>query len=61
MYSDCYSLLSMQMEILGFETAKQLVAMNATVVLACRSQDRADAAKKAIVDATLCAPSKVCN
>ncbi len=37
---------------IGFEVAKSLLKMNARVVLACRSVDRANEAKKALIKAT---------
>jgi NAD(P)-dependent dehydrogenase (short-subunit alcohol dehydrogenase family) len=43
---------------IGYETAKQLVLMNATVVLACRSVDKANEAKDAISRETRCSPTK---
>ncbi|RYG96856.1 SDR family NAD(P)-dependent oxidoreductase [archaeon] len=44
---------------IGYETAKHLVRMNGTVVMACRSADRAQEAKDKIIHETKCAPSKV--
>lgn len=44
---------------LGFETAKQIASMGGTVILACRSVDKAKAAKELILGATNCAISKV--
>lgn len=39
---------------LGFETAKQIVAMGGTVILACRSKEKASAAKAQIMHFTNC-------
>lgn len=44
---------------IGLETCKQLVRMGATVVMACRSAERAKEARQAIVSQISCAPSKV--
>lgn len=44
---------------LGFETAKHIVAMGGTVILACRSPDKGKAAKDLILSSTKCAPTKV--
>jgi short chain dehydrogenase len=44
---------------IGFETAKALVAMNATVILACRSLEKADSAKGLILSELKVSPSKV--
>lgn len=44
---------------IGFETAKALVKMNATVIMACRSIDKANDARQSILTATNCAPTKV--
>lgn len=44
---------------LGFETAKHIVAMGGTAILACRSVDKAKAAKEQIISSTQCSPSKV--
>lgn len=44
---------------IGFETAKELVIMGATVILACRSLDRANVARQSILSTFECAPSKV--
>ena len=43
----------------GYETVKALVKMNATAVMACRSLDKATAAKQAIVKETGVSESKV--
>jgi NAD(P)-dependent dehydrogenase (short-subunit alcohol dehydrogenase family) len=44
---------------IGFETAKSLVEMGATVILACRSLDRANDARTKVLEMTKAAPSKV--
>lgn len=44
---------------LGFETAKHIVSMGGTVILACRSAEKAKLAKDSILLTTKCAPSKV--
>lgn len=44
---------------LGYETALQIVTMGGTVILACRSVDKAKAAQKRIVQITKCSPTKV--
>jgi len=44
---------------LGYETAKEIARMGGTVVMACRSVDKAEAAKQLILADTKCAPSKV--
>ena len=44
---------------LGYETALRIVSMGGTVVLACRSMDRAKEAKEKILSFTKCAPTKV--
>lgn len=44
---------------LGFETAKQIVSMGGTVVLACRSVEKAKAAQESIISITRCSPTKV--
>lgn len=44
---------------IGYETTIALADMGATVILACRSIEKANAAKDAIVKATRCAPSKL--
>jgi NAD(P)-dependent dehydrogenase (short-subunit alcohol dehydrogenase family) len=43
---------------IGFETAKALIQQGATVVLACRSQDRANEARSRMLELTKAAPSK---
>lgn len=43
----------------GFETAKQLVKMNATVIMACRSVEKANKAKESIIDEVKCTTTKV--
>jgi len=43
----------------GFETAKEFVRMGATVVMACRSIEKAKEAKDRICKATKCNQSKV--
>lgn len=43
---------------IGFETAKALIQQGATVVLACRSQDRANEARTRMLELTKAAPSK---
>jgi hypothetical protein len=45
---------------IGFETAKAIVAMNGVVIMACRSTDKANEARNAILAEVKCAPSKVC-
>ena len=44
---------------IGFETAKALAAMNATVILACRSKEKANGARDQILSQTKCPASKV--
>ena len=44
---------------LGYETALRIVSMGGTVILACRSMDRAKEAKDKILAFTKCAPTKV--
>jgi retinol dehydrogenase-12 len=44
---------------LGFETAKQIVIQGGTVVMACRSVDKAKIAREKIISITKCAPTKV--
>lgn len=44
---------------IGFETAKELVRMGATVIMACRDTNRANKARDDIIALTKCAPSKV--
>ena len=44
---------------LGFETAKQIVIMGGTVVLACRSVEKAKAAQESIISISRCSPTKV--
>ena len=44
---------------LGFETAKHIVLMGGTVILACRSVDKAAIARDSILHSTKCAPTKV--
>eukprot|EP01031_Cornospumella_fuschlensis_P042967 gene42967-52511_t len=44
---------------IGYETAKHLVRMNGTVIMACRSADRAQEAKDKIIREIQCAPSKI--
>jgi sulfur transfer complex TusBCD TusB component (DsrH family) len=44
---------------LGFETAKHIVLMGGTVILACRSVVKAALAKDSILHTTKCAPTKV--
>ena len=44
---------------IGFQTAKALAKMSATVILACRSREKAISAKNQIVQETNCAPSKI--
>lgn len=43
---------------IGFETAKALIKQGATVILACRSLDRANDARTKLLEATKVAPSK---
>jgi NAD(P)-dependent dehydrogenase (short-subunit alcohol dehydrogenase family) len=43
----------------GFETALALVSMGATVVMACRSEERAQRARQDIIDKTGCSPTKL--
>jgi NAD(P)-dependent dehydrogenase (short-subunit alcohol dehydrogenase family) len=43
---------------IGFETAKALINMNATVIMACRSLERAGEAKTRILRETNCSPTK---
>ena len=44
---------------LGFETAKQIASMGGTIILACRSVEKAKAAKEIILAATTCSVTKV--
>ena len=44
---------------IGFETAKQLVEMGATVILACRTPDKAREAKDLILSQTKCPVTRV--
>lgn len=44
---------------LGYETAKQIVKMGGTVILACRSIDKAKQAKDYILEYTKCSTTKV--
>jgi NAD(P)-dependent dehydrogenase (short-subunit alcohol dehydrogenase family) len=44
---------------LGYETAVALVHMGGTVVMACRSIEKANAARMDILKRTACPPSKV--
>lgn len=44
---------------LGFETAKHIVSMGGTVILACRSVEKATLAKSSILQTTKCDVSKV--
>ncbi len=44
---------------IGYETAKALVEMGGTVIMACRSVDKANEAREAILAAVKCSPSKV--
>ena len=44
---------------IGYETARSIVAMGGTVVLACRSVDRAKEAKERILSSTRCSSTKV--
>lgn len=44
---------------IGFSTAQELARMGATVVLACRSKDKAMAARAAIIDETKCSEGQV--
>lgn len=44
---------------IGYETAKSLLKLNGTVVLACRSKDRAQEARSKLLKETSVAPSKV--
>ena len=43
----------------GYETAKAIINMQGTVVMACRSPDRASAAKVKLIQETGCADAKV--
>ena len=43
----------------GFETAKELARMGGTVILACRSSEKAESARQRIIKYCNCAPSKV--
>lgn len=43
----------------GYETAKSLLYMNAVVILACRSIDKANDAKKRLLEGVGCSPTKV--
>jgi 3-oxoacyl-ACP reductase-like protein len=44
---------------IGYETARALVEMGATVIMACRSVDKANEARTSILAKVKCAPSKV--
>lgn len=44
---------------IGFETAKALIKMNSTVIMACRSTEKANQAKTSIINDLKCAPSKL--
>jgi NAD(P)-dependent dehydrogenase (short-subunit alcohol dehydrogenase family) len=44
---------------IGYETVKALLDMNATVIMACRSAEKAKEAKKSLEQETRCSPSKV--
>lgn len=44
---------------IGFQAVAQLVSMNATVIMACRSISKANAARDQILRQVQCAPSKV--
>mmetsp|Transcript_23450 Transcript_23450/g.21327 ORF Transcript_23450/g.21327 Transcript_23450/m.21327 type:complete len:398 (-) Transcript_23450:24-1217(-) len=44
---------------IGFETAKEIVKMGATVVLACRSTNKAEEAKNKIISLTKCQSSSI--
>jgi NADPH:quinone reductase-like Zn-dependent oxidoreductase len=44
---------------IGYETVKSLLKMNATVVMACRSKERAEEARNTLLKTSRVAPSKV--
>ena len=44
---------------LGFETAKHIVAMGGTVILACRSIEKAQVARDLIIEQTKCQKGKI--
>jgi len=44
---------------IGLETARELILMGATVVMACRDTNRANKARDDVIASTKCAPSKV--
>jgi short-subunit dehydrogenase len=44
---------------IGYETAKQIVRMNGTVIMACRSLEKANAAKAEILKSLNVSPSKI--
>lgn len=44
---------------IGYETVRELIDLNATVVMACRSIEKAKKAREQIILETNCAPSKI--
>ncbi len=44
---------------IGYQTALELVRMGATVVMACRSKDKAEEAMKRIIETVKCAPERI--
>lgn len=44
---------------LGYETAKEIVRMGGVVVMACRTLDKANTARNALIKETKCAPSQL--
>lgn len=44
---------------IGYETAKALARMGGTVIMACRSTDKANSARDSILKSVNCAPSKL--
>jgi hypothetical protein len=44
---------------IGYETVNALVAMNATVIMACRSISKAQIARESIIKTSKCSPSKL--
>lgn len=44
---------------LGFETAKSIASMNGTIIMACRSIDKANIAREEIIKVSKCSSSKI--
>lgn len=55
----CMALLRLPILVLGFETAKALLLQGATVILACRSVDKATEARSQLMALTHCPASAV--